>query len=254
MKASVIVPTHNRENLLGRVLAYYCRQDLPKNRYEVVVVDDGSSDETSLIFKGLKDIIDDAAKPLAGEYQRRVISAKQGLFEPDNIEGFQNKQGPINLKYIQLEKSGRSISRNTGIFYSSYPLIIFADDDIFVEPGFVKKHIEAHTQEDRCVVMGKVIHTGDLEKPLSARWKPKDINTAFLATGNASVLKKHLFQAGLFDEEYTVYGWEDFDLGIHLEENGLESHKRNIYGYHYDPPGETLKPDVIYGKERGSLL
>jgi len=43
------------------------------------------------------------------------------------------------------------------------------------------------------------------------------------------VLKKYLFEAGLFDEDYTVYGWEDFDLGIHLEENGLESQKRNIY-------------------------
>ncbi|KKL44453.1 hypothetical protein LCGC14_2365520, partial [marine sediment metagenome] len=61
MRASVIVPTHNRENILGRVLAYYCRQDLPKNRYEVIIVDDGSSDETSSIFKGLNDKIDNPA-------------------------------------------------------------------------------------------------------------------------------------------------------------------------------------------------
>ncbi len=250
MRASVIVPTHNRENILGRVLAYYCRQDLPKNRYEVIIVDDGSSDETSSIFKGLNDKIDNPAEHGKGEYQSRIISAKQGLFGSDKNEGSKYKQDPINLKYIQLKKSGRSISRNTGIFFSSYPLIIFADDDIFVETGFVKKHIEAHSPDDRRVVMGKVIHTGDLEDPLSARWKPKDINTAFLATGNASVLKKHLIQAGLFDEDYTVYGWEDFDLGIHLEENGLESQKRNIYGYHYDPPGKTLEPGIIYSKEK----
>ena len=162
MKASVIVPTHNRENILGRVLACYCRQDLPKNRYEVIVVDDGSSDKTSLIFKGLKDIIDYPAKLRGGEYESRIISAKQDLFDPDKDDGRQHKQDPVSLKYIQLEKSGRSISRNTGIFFSSYPLIIFADDDIFVEPGFVKKHIEAHTQDDRRVVMGKVIHTGDI--------------------------------------------------------------------------------------------
>ncbi len=250
MKASIIVPTHNRKHILGRVLSYYCQQDLQKNKYEVVVVDDGSSDKTSSIFEELKDKVDYHAKPGTREYQKRIISAKHGLFAPGSNKGSQCKQDPINLIYIQLRKSGRSIARNAGILFSTYPLIIFADDDIFVEPDFVKKHIEAHSPDDMRVGMGKVIHTGDLEDPLSARWKLKDINTAFLATGNASVLKKHLIQAGLFDEDYTVYGWEDFDIGIHLEENGLESQKKNIYGYHYDPPGSTLNPGTIYDKEK----
>ena len=250
MKASVIVPTHNRENILSKVLVYYCAQSAPKENYEVVVIDDGSTDRTVSLFGALDDIDDYIKEPWAEKYLDKIISAKHGLYNPFKNKALRPGVEPINLKYIQLKKSGRSVSRNTGILFSSFPLVIFADDDIFVESRFVEKHIEAHSPDDSLVIMGKVIHTKDLEEPLSARWKLKDINTAFLATGNASVLKKHLIQAGLFDEDYTVYGWEDFDLGIHLEKNGLKSKKRNIFGYHYNPPVKSLEPDVIYRKER----
>jgi glycosyltransferase involved in cell wall biosynthesis len=155
-----------------------------------------------------------------------------------------------SVKYIEISKSGRSLARNVGIAFSANPLIIFADDDIFVEPGFVAKHLESHQPGDRLVVRGIVIHTRSLDDPFSARWKLKDINSSFLATGNASVLKEYIAGAGGFDENYTIYGWEDFDLGIHLEENGIGSAKRKIYGYHYAPEPVFLAPVDIYEKEK----
>jgi glycosyltransferase involved in cell wall biosynthesis len=250
MKASIIVPTHNRGSILSKVLEYYCTQSAPKESFEVVVTDDGSTDKTVALFEALDDIKDYIKDPQTEKYLGKVVSAKHGLYKPYKKGALRSGMEPINLKYIQLKKSGRSVSRNTGILFSSFPLVIFADDDIFVETKFVEKHIDAHSPDDNLVIMGKVIHTKDLEKPLSARWKLKDINTAFLATGNASVLKKHLIRAGLFDEDYTVYGWEDFDLGIHLEKNGLKSKKSNIFGYHYTPQVKSLEPDVIYSKEK----
>jgi glycosyltransferase involved in cell wall biosynthesis len=250
MKASVIVPTHNRENILSRVLAYYCLQSASKDSFEVVIVDDGSTDKTASLFKELNDIDDYTKKPRIVKYLGKIVSVKNGLYKASENDALRSGLEPVNLKYIQLKKSGRSVSRNMGILFSSNPLVIFADDDIFAEHGFVEKHIEAHSPDDSLVIMGRVIHTKDLEEPLSARWKLKDINTAFLATGNASVLKKHLIEAGLFDEDYTVYGWEDFDLGIHLEKNGLKSQKRNICGYHYNPPEKSLQPGATYRKEK----
>jgi glycosyltransferase involved in cell wall biosynthesis len=247
LKASVIIPTYNRCTVLIKVLQRYGAQTISKDRFELVIVDDGGSDDTQSLFINvnllgsvLKD--NDSLK----RYVDRIESVRCGDFRI----GSASTGDPIFLRYVRIKKSGRSMARNIGVSVAQNPLVIFADDDIFVEPEFVKKHIEVHKPGDMIVVTGKVIHTDNLEDPLSARWKPKDINTSFLATGNASVLKKHIVQAGLFDENYRMYGWEDFDLGIHLEQNGLESIKKKIFGYHFEPPHKAIRPEPIYGKER----
>ncbi len=247
MQASVIIPTHNREKILVRVLSYYARQDSPEDGFEVIVVDDGSTDGTETLFTNLKKGGIDSAGEIVQRYRERILLIREGLYVPVT-EPESNTE--LNLRYIKLKKSGRSVARNVGIGFSNFPLIIFADDDIFVGPDFVSKHISAHSQDDRAVVMGRVIHTDDIEQPFSARWKPKDINTAFLATGNASVLKSYIAEAGFFDDNYRVYGWEDFDLGIHLKDMGLRSEKRRIYGYHYELPGKSYNPTQVYNKER----
>jgi glycosyltransferase involved in cell wall biosynthesis len=239
MKASVIIPTHNRRELLKRVLATYRVQDCMRQDFELLIVDDGSTDDTATLFDDFT--VEDVEKEgrIPKKYRERILRLSR-----------KSAGRYVQLRYVRITKSGRSIARNIGITLSRNPLIIFADDDIFVEKAFVRKHIECHTSADRTVVMGRVIHTAHLEDPYSARWKPKDVNTAFLATGNASVLKTYLQDAGLFDEGYSVYGWEDFDLGIHLSERGIVSIRKRIYGYHYDPPSRSIRPKDVYGKER----
>ena len=252
MHASVIIPTHNRKHILSRVLGFYACQVEGTEEFELVIVDDGSEDATDRLFKDLGDIALEEADPLVRRYRDIIETARKGWVKPVKPAHLSLPGRAVHVRYIKIMKSGRSKARNVGIGFAAYPLIVFADDDIFVEPGFVKKHGEAHTPEDRLVVMGRVIHTHNLVDPFSARWKLKDINTAFLATGNASILKRHLIEAGLFDEWYTIYGWEDFDLGIHLQENGLVSVKEKVYGYHYDPSqGHSgQRPEGIYEKER----
>ncbi len=246
LKASVVIPTYNRKRILSYVLRYYASQMGVEEGFELLVVDDDSDDDTFALFDHIKEIDHKNLKGMLKKYCDRIVIIRSGFYKTDSsLKG----DNPL-VKYVKIKKSGRSIARNIGIALSSFPLIIFADDDIFVEPEFVKRHLQAHSFDDQRIVMGRVIHTQNLENPSSARWKLKDINTAFLATGNASVLKSHIIQAGLFDEEYTVYGWEDFDLGIHLKENGLISEKRGIYGYHYDPHVRFLEPEKIYRKEK----
>jgi len=247
MKASVIIPTYNRKNTLVKILSCYIEQSQPEEDYELVVIDDGSIDATSEIFQGLSDLKLNLQSKVVDKHIDKIKIFKMGKLEiRTTIPGIKR----INVKYIKISRSGRSIARNIGIAFSSYPLIIFADDDIFVEHDFIKKHIKEHNINDKLVVMGKVIHTKDINNPFSARWKLKDINTAFLSTGNASVLKRHLIKADLFDEGYSVYGWEDFDLGVHLKELGLKSVKKRIYGYHYSPILKELDPKKVYGKEK----
>jgi hypothetical protein len=233
----VVIPTHNRRDILSRVLRFYGAQSVPGERFELVVADDGSTDGTPELFEPLPAAAGGAGLP--APHRDRVLEQRRGLLRPG-----------LFVHYLRLRKSGRSAARNAGVLAASHPLIVFADDDIFVEPGFIAGHLEAHRSGEDLVIMGRVIHTASLEDPCSARWKPKDINTAFLSTGNASVRRDLLIAAGLFDERYTVYGWEDFDLGIHLSELGVRSVKRGITGYHYDPPREDVRPREVYRKER----
>ena len=248
MNASLIIPTHNRRDTLTRVLATYCRQDHRRSDFELTVVDDGSIDDTSSLFEGLEKKELDGSERIPEKYRNCILLIRQGWYSPPSRSS--HALQPVFLRFTRIVKSGRSVARNIGIILSSNPLIVFADDDIFVECSFVKKHVESHSPDDRTVVMGRVIHTRSIENPFAAWWKLKDINAAFLATGNASVLKTHLIDAGLFDEGYSVYGWEDFDLGVHLKEKGIISVKKRIYGYHYDPPDHSLEPERVYEKER----
>jgi len=249
INGSVIIPSHNRAPILQRVLDYYTLQSADRRNFEVVVIDDGSVDETPSIFAGFKIEKDLPEKKLA-RYLDRIIEVRSGWYSASVDEGLFIGHESFFIRYVRIKKSGRSVARNVGINMAVFPLIIFADDDIFVEGEFVEKHLYNHSHDDRLVVMGKVIHTQDLENPFVARWKLKDINTAFLSTGNASVLKKYIVEAGMFDEKYSAYGWEDFDLGIHLKEMGIRSVKRDIFGYHYSPPEYELNPGAIYSKEK----
>ncbi|HSR96941.1 MAG TPA: glycosyltransferase [Kofleriaceae bacterium] len=105
MLASLIVPTHNKAPFLARTLASLARQDAPA--FEVVVVDDGSDDDT------------------------REVARSVG--------------GALDLRYLRRAHMGRAAARNAGVRSARGDLLIFCDDDRLATPGFVREHIEAHT-------------------------------------------------------------------------------------------------------------
>jgi GT2 family glycosyltransferase len=69
--------------------------------------------------------------------------------------------------------------------------------------------------------MGRVRHVAPGEPP--GRWpRLEDLSTSFFWTSNVSVARRHLIDAGLFDEDFTEYGWEDPELGDRLRALGLK--------------------------------
>ena len=194
-RASVIIPTYNRREILRKALLALAKSTVPFDEFEVVVVDDGSTD-------GTKDMID-------------------------------SLELPYDLIYERQERKGPASARNLAINLARGEIMIFIDSDILVVPEFVSAHLAAH-KEPKVVAVGPVVHTDNIDDPYSASFKITDVSRAFFATGNASVAKEHLLEAGLFDEAFNQYGWEDLELGHRLRKLGLRKVKvPEAVGYHY---------------------
>ncbi|HHV93739.1 MAG TPA: glycosyltransferase [Firmicutes bacterium] len=194
-RASVIIPTFNRREILRKALLALAKSTVSFDEFEVVVVDDGSTD-------GTKEMID-------------------------------SLELPYHLVYERQERKGPASARNLAINLAKGEIMIFIDSDILVVPEFIGAHLAAH-KEPNVIAVGPVVHTDNLDNPYSTPFKLTDISRAFFATGNASVAKRHLLDAGLFDEAFNQYGWEDLELGHRLRKLGLRKVTvPQAVGYHY---------------------
>src|SRR5688500_1576779 len=95
MMVSVIVPTYNRKDSVLRTLGSLSRQTLSTDFYEVIVVDDGSVDETA---------------------------------------GIATQEFPFTLRYLSQENRGATKARNHGAVESRGDVLVFIDDDVTVSP------------------------------------------------------------------------------------------------------------------------
>lgn len=198
---SVGLCTHNRKGVLEKVLLTLADQTLSPDRFEAVLVDDGSTDGTA---------------QMARELQGRL---------------------PYPLVYCHQRHSGLATARNTGIRAASGRVIVYIDDDVLADPRLLEEHLKSHDRYEKCVVNGWVNHVTEAERPEKPRFTMADISTSFFWTSNVSVKRQHLLAAGLFDEVFREYGWEDQEMGLRLMALGLE--KRNNYkaiGYHVKRP------------------
>ncbi len=210
---SVVVPSYNDAPMLRLCLARLAAQTLAPAAYEVVVVDDGSTDDTPGVVS-------------AAAYGRAMIRG------------------------IRLDRNrGRSAARNAGIRAAGAALVVFVDSDVLVLPDFLQRHMEIHHSASSPVVgRGPVIVIPSPEIP--ARPPRIRISPAYLDTGNASVPRAALVEAGMFDEGFRVYGWEDFDLGLRLKACGIPRvFSPSALAYHVQRPPTLESLDQHMAKE-----
>lgn len=205
---SVVIPTYNRKPILQKCLSALERQQLADGSqvvgYEVVVVDDGSTDGT-----------------LAWLEERSSEFPHVRVFSQDH-------QGP-------------SAARNLGVERSLGDTIIFIDSDLVVTEHFLQAHADGLTQgqlaqkSDRLFTYGRVVNTCNFDDPTAEPYKLTDFSAAYFATGNVAIARHWLEQAGLFDTRFLP--WEDLELGVRLKQLGLKLIKcPAAVGYHWHPP------------------
>jgi len=197
VKVSVIIPTYNRWWILKKSLEALLNQSYPKDKYEIVLIDDGSTDDTKTMIESLSP--------------------------------------SCKLKYLRNEKRmGIPRTRNRGIRKARGEYIIFTDSDVVVIPDFIKQHMSYHKKYQHVIVNGELIRVFSFKQIGKKRKSIFDFSLSPFDTANVSVAKKHLLEVGGFDENLLAYGWQDLELGYRLRKAGLKC-KRNqrALGYHY---------------------
>ncbi len=220
---SVVIPTYNRKPILEKCLhALENQNDAGVDSiegYEVVVVDDGSTDET-----------------VAWLRQNSALFPHVVLLEQDH--------------------KGPAAARNLGVKQAAGDTIIFIDSDLVVTEVFLASHANTLKEgkgrlgSDRLFTYGRVINTCNFDDPTSEPFKVTDYSAAYFATGNVAIARHWLIKAGLFDVGFQLYGWEDLELGVRLKRLGLKLIKcPDAVGYHWHPPFSLDQIPSLIDKE-----
>jgi len=212
LPVSVIISVSNRKNILAKTLAALTHQTYPLDLLEVVIADDGSTDD-------IEEVIE-----------------KYGQF--------------LNIRHAWQPDNGYQLAaiRNIAIAAATHEHLIFLDCEMLPTPQLVEQFMAYLHVTDKAILMGchHFVNTDELsddaihqdirmtlnlpvtEKEIS---KPNDIFpfTQFRAS-NCAVTKASINQVGLFDEEFQAYGYESEELGYRFY-NG---------GYYFIPVLEAL--------------
>jgi len=220
MNISVVIPTYNRIKILKKCLLSLEDQTLNNKvtSYEVVVVDDGSTDGTTNWIK-------------------------------------ENKAKLPHVILYEQEHGGPALGRNLGVIKSKNEIIIFIDSDLIVLDDFLINHANKLLNywkkfNKNCFTYGSVINTSDFNKPENENHKISDISFAYFATGNVAISRDLLLKAGLFDTSFSLYGWEDLELGERLKKLGTKLIRcPEAKGFHWHPPFKSEQINALVAKE-----
>ena len=217
---SVIIPTYNRRDELRQSLETLTGQELPAAQFEVIVADDGSSDDSA-----------------------EVAASFDGL---------------LRLKYVWQQDLGyrAAAARNFGARQATAPIFAFLDCGTLAGPGFVGGHLAAHSAPGRRAVLGYCYGYDGLRKE---KWVPDSFGTvslpevvrrnvddplfqdirhsefervgfdfmkfavpwSYFTTMNCSMRAAEFWAVGGFDEMFKSWGMEDTELGYRLCHNGV---------------------------------
>ena len=218
MFLSVVIPTYNRLPILQKCLRALESQRLtaPVDNFEVVLVDDGSTDAT-------------------------VAWIREHAAELPHV------------RLIQQEHGGPAEGRNRGVREARGDVIVFIDSDLVVLSDFLVCHgraLERQWQRSGnrlSFTYGAVINTANFDNPTSEPHKLRDLSWAYFATGNVAIDREVLERSGLFDTAFRLYGWEDLELGERLRRMGVVLVRcPEAAGYHWHPPLSLEQiPDLI---------
>ncbi|MFW9875827.1 MAG: radical SAM protein [Candidatus Thorarchaeota archaeon] len=245
----MIIPAYNRSDLLEINLVSLFNQNYPKDKYEIVVVDDGSTDDIFSMIKRLKSTCD-----IRYIYWPRNKPYKFG--EPGN------RAGP---------------ARNLGVKHSKYNTLLFWDSDMIADSNMLDEHMKAFNKnisvlgirknlKENFMEKERIINSlkegtfnvsdADLGEDMRIGKLLKDNNYDimgyeqpwFFWISNNILIDKDLFlKTGGFDNNFVFWGDEDQELGYRLFEKGIQfKFNKKAIGYHQHHKDESVSDDIFF--------
>ena len=198
---SVILPTHNRADQLEICLTLLAAQSLPADQWELIVVDDGSTDRTSEVCTNFSNV--------------------------------------FNLTYIKQANGGPGSARRAGVDQARGRFLLFIKDDTIPSPTMLAEHLRAQYAliGQKAAILGSRSYSHEAaeyalslfiaQNPLffAQSVLPPDLqvdNYYFMAS-NLSISKEAVLSVGSFDHKFRIA--EDIELGIRLRNAGYQLHK-----------------------------
>jgi len=239
---SVVIPSYNRRATLEMVLRGLERQTTPCESFEVIVVLDGSRD-------------DSAAMLTAWHASGRLP----------------------NLRWHLQPNSGQAAARNMGVHLAQAPVVLFLDDDVVPEPDLLEVHLRWHERNEPLAVLGDYRVVREQQDSLYhlgvwAWWEDKFYQRALpgrqpgyrdFVTGNVSLRREDFLRVGGFDTAFRGYGGEDYELGYRLlcagvrlvadrEAQALHYHRTTVAGV-LRTTRQEAHGDVLLGRKHPEL-
>jgi len=211
---TVVIPTYNRREVLRRTLNGYLAQSSPHLVSELLIVDDGSTDDTESVVS---------------EFWRVA---------------------PFPIRYLHQPNRGPAAARNLGLTEAATQLVLYTDDDVIPHPELVLQHVRWHRQDPApsVAVLGFVTWAPEVHATPFMRWygeggslfgyrqfrHRREIDYRSFYTCNLSVKREFLQAFGKFDERFKIAAYEDIELGFRLSKTGLRLlYNPQAIGYHY---------------------
>ncbi len=203
---AVVIPTHQRRDLLVRVLAALAAQTLERERFTVTVVCDGCRDGSA-----------DAAR-------RSVASGGEAA--------------GLRLRVMEQDNAGAATARNHGAGDTDAGLLLFLDDDMIAQPDLLATHLDQHRRRAGTIVIGHLpVHPDSPPSYLTqglARWVDRrhellsrpgtPVPVDEVLTGQMSMARETFERLDGFDTRFTAggtFGGEDIELGWRARDRGV---------------------------------
>ena len=190
---SIIIPTYNRKDLLHETLNSLAQQTYPSNHFEIIIVDDGSTDGTAAI----------------------------------STESF-----PFVLRYFWQNNQGDAIARNLGAKQSQADILVFLDDDMLVEPDYLTYLIRDHAEYQNRITVGLVNIRPEETTPLSLaidtsiapNFTSAEVAFTDVFSNNMSIRREAYFKIGMM-QGLDFPGssmWCDLDFNYRAYQQGFQ--------------------------------
>lgn len=222
-KASIVICAFNEERTISQSITSLINQNLPKENFEILVIDDESTDSTPKIVK-------------------KIIEK-----EPD-----------VKIQYLKIRHAGLSVARNTGIMASNYNFVGFIDGDAKADKDWVANMLNKFDDNDISIVGGNVENLNLYDSKFSDLIHKLHFKASLMIgkskiTGTNMFFKKEVFSNNnYFLDTFTARGDESYVVANYFKKNKdkKEAYAKNaiVYNEHPIEIRQWLKQQYIEGR------